>query len=95
MNGVAYRSADGNACGVKRLTKTLPSAQFHRNWLRDILAPLAVRGERFVVVHRSGRWNSAEHALQGVPSAIFSSCPRNRDLTPAEFAATREYLRER
>jgi len=65
VNGLAYRSVDGNTLGVGKLTKALPSAQFHRNWLREILAPLAARGERFIVVHRWGRWKRCRRRFAG------------------------------
>lgn len=95
VNGVAYRSEDGKAPGVGRLTKKLPTALFHQKWLRDVLAPLAVKGERFVVVHRWGRWNGAAEALRGVNTAIFSAAPIAADLTAVEMAAVEGALRNR
>jgi hypothetical protein len=95
VNGLAYRSVDGNTLGVGKLTKALPSAQFHRNWLREILAPLAARGERFIVVHRWGRWNGAADVLRGLPSAVFSTCPIGSDLTSDEFDATQKFFARR
>ncbi len=92
VNGVAYRSANGKARGMKRLTKELPSAQFHQQWLRKIVAPLAARGERFVVIHRWTRWNGATDVLRGLPTAIFSSAPVSPDLTPDELVAAQRFL---
>lgn len=95
VNGVAYRSVDGRAASVERLTKKLPSAQFHQTWLRETLAPLAASSERFIVVHRWGRWNDAANVLRDLPSAIFSSCSIGSDLTSAEVAAAQAFLARR
>lgn len=95
VNGVAYRSVDGKSTGVERLTKELPSAGFHRHWLREILAPRAARGERFVVVHRWGRWSGAANVLRGSPSAIFSTAAIGKDLTSVEFQAAQSFLARR
>ena len=95
INGVAYRSKDGNALGVKQLTRELPSALFHQRWLRETLAPLAMSGERFVVIHRWGRWNRADDVLRGVQSTVRSRAPIGGDLTSFELAAAQEFLRLR
>ncbi len=87
VNGVAYRSVNGSAQSVARMTKTLPSAQFHQRWLREILLPLAQAGERFVVVHRWSRWNGATEGLNGLPNVIFSTAPISKDLTAKEWTA--------
>jgi hypothetical protein len=92
VNGVAYRSVDGNAPAVKQLTRELPSAQFHQKWLCEALAPLARRGERFVVVHRWTRWNGAATVLRGQSAAIFSSAPVSPDLTSDELLAVQSFL---
>jgi hypothetical protein len=92
VNGVAYRSVDGKAAAVGQLTSELPSARFHQKWLREILVPLAQRGERFVVVHRWGRWNNATNALRGLPTTIFSPAPRSKNLTAKEVAAVQRFL---
>lgn len=92
VNGVAYRSVDGRASSVAQMTRTLPSARFHQHWLRETLAPLAKRGERFIVVHRWGRWNGAAEVLRSVPSVIFSSSSINPNLTAAEVSAAQAFL---
>jgi hypothetical protein len=92
VNGVAYRSEDGKASGVEQLAARLPSAEFHRTWLRQTLGPLALRGSRFVVVHRWGRWNGAQKFLRGREAAIFSSAPISADLTSKELEAVKRYL---
>lgn len=95
VNGVAYRSVDGGAKAVARLTKELPSARFHQQWLREKVAPMAARKERFVVVHRWTRWNDAADVLRGLSTAIFSSAPVRPDLTRDELAAANAFLAAR
>lgn len=92
INGVAYRSKDGGAKGVARLTKTLPSALFHQRWLREMLVPLVQKKERFVVVHRWSRWNKATDSLRGLPNVIFSEAPISKDLTAKEYEAAHRFL---
>ncbi len=92
MNGVPYRSVNGDAEGVKRLTKELPSAWFHRQWLLEILYPLAKRGERFVCIHRWGLWNGAADVLLDLPNVRRSKAPIGPDLTPAEWSAVQGFL---
>jgi transposase len=92
VNAVAYRSVDTKGTDVKRLAKLLPSARFHRIWLRDVLIPLAARGERFVVVHRWGLWGNEIAGLRNVQSAIFSRAPIGPNLTQAEMQAAAAYL---
>lgn len=92
VNGVAYRSINGEARAVKRLTKELPSAQFHQKWLRETAAPLAVCGKRFIVVHRWTRWNGAADILRGLRTAIFSSAPVSPDLTIDELVSVQRFL---
>ncbi|WP_298359454.1 hypothetical protein [Rhodoblastus sp.] len=95
VNGVAYRSLSGRERAVEQLTRILPSAIFHQKWLRDGLAPLAERRDRFVVVHRWGRWNRAANALRGKTATIFSTAPVRPDLTLAEFVAVQTFLGSR
>jgi hypothetical protein len=54
-----------------------------------------VRGERFVIVHRWGRWNNAAGILRALPSAIFSDGPIGSNLTGVEFAAAQAFLAKR
>ena len=95
VNGVGYRSVSGKDNAVDRLTKVLPSARFHQEWLRRFLCPLVERGERFVVVHRWSRWNGAADALLGLSNAVRSKLPRSPDLTSAEYLAARKFLANR
>lgn len=92
VNGVAYRSIDGKAKHVKRMTKSLPSALFHQKWLREILLPLAEKGKRFVIVHRWGRWNGAADILHDCRNAVFSSAPISENLTTHELEEGRSFL---
>lgn len=92
VNGVAYRSKDGSAKGIARLTRTLPSAVYHQRWLREILAPLVREGERFVVAHRWSRWNNAADSLRNLPNVIFSEAPISKDLTAREREAAERFL---
>ncbi len=92
VNAVAYRSPDGKAPRVAELAKTLPSARFHRRWLREALFPLVDRGQRFVVVHRWTRWCGAADIFRGHPGAIFSTAPVSVNLTAAETAAAEAFL---
>lgn len=92
VNGVAYRSVDGKAKRVEELTKTLPSAKLHRNWLINAVMPLVDRGERFLVVHRWGRWKPATDALHGHPNVIFSTAQISKDLSRQELAAIERFL---
>ena len=59
VNAVAYRSVNGSAPGVKALTRALPSARLHREWLMREVLPLVNQGKRFLVIHRWGRWLDA------------------------------------
>lgn len=95
VNGVAYRSVDGTAPGVKALTRALPSAQFHRAWLTGEVLPLAERGERFVVVHRTSRWLDAVAPFRNHPNAIVSRSSISPDLSRAELQAIDAFLGQR
>lgn len=92
VNGVAYRSVDGKAKHVNQMTKTLPSALFHQQWLRQVLLPQAERGERFIIVHRWSRWNGATDVLHGCRNAVFSSAPVSKNLTAREIEAGLSFL---
>ena len=92
VNGIAYRSVDGNSKDVKAMTKTLPSALRHQHWLRHNLYPLVESGHRFVVVHRWARWNGAHKVFEDSPYAIRSSAPISKDLTTREVEAVQEFL---
>lgn len=95
VNGVAYRSVNGKAKHVTRMTKTLPSALVHQTWLRQVLLPQAERGERFVIVHRWSRWNGAAEVFRACPNSVFSSAPIGENLTTLEFEAGRSFLARR
>jgi hypothetical protein len=92
VNGVAYRSIDGNEKHVGRMTRSLPSALFHQRWLQEVLRPQAERGERFIIVHRRSRWNGAADGLRYCRNAVFSSNPRIPDLTTPEIDAGESFL---
>ena len=92
VNGVAYRSVDGKAKHVNKMTKSLPSALFHQQWLRQVLLPQAERGDRFIIVHRWTRWNRAAEALRDCPNAVFSSAPVSPNLTTNETRAGLSFL---
>ena len=92
VNRVAYRSVDGGAKGVARLTRTLPSAIYHQRWLREVLTPFVREGERFVVAHRWSRWNNATDCLRNMPNVIFSEAPISKDLTAGERKAAERFL---
>ncbi|WP_148234767.1 hypothetical protein [Pseudooceanicola batsensis] len=94
VNGVAYRSVNGGAKHVARLSRSLPSALVHQQWLRDELLPQVKDGERFVVVHRWSRWNNAADVFRGVHGSEFSTAPISKDLTAAEMRAARQFLGE-
>lgn len=92
VNGVAYRSVSGRSAGVEKMTRTLPSARFHQNWLLRSLIPLVRRGDRFVVVHRWSRWGGACEALKFEKNAVFSTAPISKDLTEIERISALRYL---
>lgn len=94
VNGVAYRSVDGKAKRVEELTKVLPSAKFHRKWLLEAVLPLVDRGERFLVVHRWGRWKPAVDVFRAHPNAIFSKAQISKDLSRQELSAADEFIRK-
>lgn len=94
VNGVAYRSVNGRSNKVAALSKVLPSALFHQNWLRQAVLPLVERGERFLVVHRWSRWNGAADMFQGHQNAVFSAAPISKDLTGQELAAVKNFLQD-
>lgn len=95
VNGVAYRSVDGKARDVETMSRTLPSALKHQHWLRNVVLPMARSGERFIVVHRWTRWNSAANVLKGCDNAIFSPAPVSKDLSKAEIHAATTFLERR
>ena len=95
VNGVAYRSVNGQENEVAQLTKSLPSASFHQKWLRHSILPLVERGERFVVVHRWSRWNGATDAFLGLPNSVISKAPVNKNLTSREVEAVKVFLIDR
>lgn len=95
VNGVAYRSFDGTAKHVDRMTKLLPSALHHQTWLRQVVLPQAEKGDRFVIVHRWGRWNGVADILRNHRNAVFSSNPRGANLTAREMEAGRAFLAKR
>ena len=92
VNAVAYRSVDGAAPQVARLARSLPSARYHREWLKHAVFPLVRLGQRFVVVHRWGRWGKAVNPLRGSQFAIFSRAPIGADLTALEMEAAQLFL---
>lgn len=92
VNGVAYRSEDGNSKGVKAMTKSLPSALTHQHWLRHSLYPLVESGQRFVVVHRWARWNGAHEVFEDSPYAVRSSAPISKNLTAREVKEVHKFL---
>lgn len=95
VNAVAYRSVDGKAPDVGRLAKLLHSARVHREWLQNVVAPSAARGERFVVVHRWSLWGAAVNGLRGMPGAVFSPAPVSKDLSALEMTAVQTFLAKR
>lgn len=95
VNAVAYRSVDGNAPGVKALTRALPSAQSHRDWLQNEVLPFADRGERFVVVHRLSRWLDAVTPFRDHGHAMVSRSSISPDLSLAELSAVEHFLKRR
>ena len=95
VNGVAYRSINGRSNRVVELTKVLPSARFHQDWLRHAVRPLVESGERFLVIHRWTRWNAATDVFRGRPGSVFSTAPVSKDLTRHELEAAETFLRER
>jgi hypothetical protein len=94
VNGVAYRSVNGDAKRVKELTRILPSAKFHRNWLIQSVLALVNRGERFLVIHRWGRWAPATDVFRAHPNAIFSTAQISKDLSRQELAAAEAFLQQ-
>ena len=95
VNGVAYRSVDRSAAGVKSLTRDLPSAQFHRRWLVGDVLPLVEAGERFVVIHRWSRWNEAVQRFRGLANCVFSTSSVSPHLSRVERSAATEFLATR
>lgn len=95
VNGVAYRSVDRRSNRVAELTKILPSARFHQDWLRQAVLPLVESGERFLVIHRWSRWNGATDPFRGRSGSVFSTAPVSKDLTRQELAAAEIFLRNR
>ncbi|QXI66092.1 hypothetical protein CP157_03884 (plasmid) [Paracoccus marcusii] len=93
VNAVAYRSVDGKAPGVKALSRALPSARLHRDWLTAEVLPLVNRGERFLVIHRWGRWLDALDSFKSHSNAIFSSAQISKDLSRVETQALETFLR--
>lgn len=93
VNGVAYRSINGRSSRVAEITKVLPSALFHQNWLRRVVFPLVEQGERLLVVHRWSRWNKAAEIYRGHSGVIFSTAPVSKDLTTQELLAIEKFLR--
>lgn len=93
VNAVAYRSVDGNAPGVKALTRALPSAQCHRDWLQNEVLSLADRGECFVVVHRISRWLDAVTPFRVHGHAMVSRSSISPDLSQAELSAVAHFLK--
>lgn len=94
VNGVAYRSVDGKARRVEELSRILPSAKFHRDWLLQAVFPLVERGERFLVIHRWGRWKPATDVFRTHPNAIFSTAQISKDLSRQELAAAEAFLQK-
>ncbi|WP_422031922.1 hypothetical protein [Roseovarius sp.] len=92
VNGVAYRSVDGRAKHVARMTRSLPSALYHQDWLRQVLLPQVERGERFVIVHRWSRWNGAAELLRNCRNAVFSTNSISGNLAASQLEAGDSFL---
>lgn len=92
INAVAYRSKDTTAPCVRRLSKSLPSAEFHRNWLKEALWPEVREGRRFVVVHRWGLWNGADAIFQGSENATGWHAQISKNLSKKELQAASRFL---
>lgn len=95
VNGVAYRSVSGRERSVATLTRKLPSAAIHRQWLIDTVMPSVARGERFLIVHRWARWCDVATGLRGYPGTIHSTAPISKDLTADELKAGQKFLQGR
>lgn len=75
VNAVAYRSPKiSNEPQNRALAAKLTSTRVHRNWLHEYLVPLAVRGERLVIIHRTALWGISSKDLSA-PNIIFSRNP--------------------
>lgn len=58
VNAVAYRTPNiTQEPENKNVARLLPSANLHRQWLREELLPAAAAGERCVVAHRWSLWD--------------------------------------
>lgn len=95
VNGVAYRSVDGHAENVSRLTSTLPSARLHRIWVENELIPQVEEGTRLVVVHRWSRWLNTFDKHRSKHGIVFSPAPVSKDLTRAEIEAIEKFMKGR
>ncbi len=78
VNAVAYRSPKITIEKEnRRVAKTLPSANLHRQWLMEEVVPEARRNKRLVVAHRTSLWDLKQHRgeLKQNANFLFSTNP--------------------
>ena len=90
INACAYRSR--NRPSLRRI-RGLPSVNFIKDWLRQVIAPQVRRGERLIVAWRPGLWKDALDAL-GQTGVVRDGNPRFPDLSWAQWTAVERHLRQ-
>lgn len=93
VNCCAYRSPSiSKEKDNRTLIKDLPSCAFTRQWLQDVIIPLARRGELKVVAKRYGLWNI--NHLRGAPGVIFDPAPVSPHLAQTVLAEVHAFLND-
>ena len=77
VNAVAYRSSEITG-DIRRAALELPSAQFHCEWLRRAVVPLAANHRRAVIAHRWKLWGLQKEEFSD--EGFFYVPPRPRSL---------------
>ena len=91
INAVAYRSRRiSQEPENKHAAKGLPSAIFHRNWLRKVLLPAAALGEILVIAHRFTLWGL--RSSENLPGVLFSRNSASPHLSKIVRAEIDEFL---
>jgi hypothetical protein len=96
VNACAYRSpkiSREKEAGNHAMIKRLPSSILIRQWLLEAVLPMAVKGERLIVINRGGHWRLGPAANS--TGIVRDPCPASPLITSTAFSAMKDFLAHR
>lgn len=92
VNACAYRSPKiSEEPENKKLIRRLPSVDMTRRWLLEAVRPLMARGQRIVVVKRSGLWELPAD-FRNLPGVTVDPAPISPQLTGIAWAVVQGWF---